>query len=483
MDLKDILAPLDVELKKVSMLGGSLAVVVVPASHAELAMKAKRETDTALKCGDYLVVGLFGMGADEASTRFLSIPKGIAVYPADAGDIQTLFFEAAKRLNMNTLSAPWVKDVWESIKQTNVQDADREDRFLKGSFYQFDAFVADHPQDMGRMLSSMAPADRRWVEDVLPMGVVSFMQAQSESEDTGQEGGPAGASLIEQWDFKARFETKVEQARATLRKFRSIEHLFTLPSISHEVIEAASDPMTAAPRMARIIEKDPVLTSRVLKVVNSAFYGFRRQIVSVEHAVVILGNDEVVNLAFSIAVHQIMDRVSPSHGAELWEHSLMVAHLSQWFGGVLGSKASRELYTIGLLHDFGKIVFLQKGYRVPGFAEMSTVHRLAAEEMSMGISHAEMGAYVAERWNLPEEIVDTLLTHHQPGRAKDMMLSVSVHLADAVAHRGAIPRDDVNSAVARLLEGADGSRIGDEIVSKRYDYTLKRVKTLLDIDG
>jgi hypothetical protein len=84
MELKDILAPLEIELKKVSMLGGNMAIVVIPSDQADTALRAKSETDTAIKYNDYLVIGVFGMGADEASSQFLSIPKGIAVYPKTA---------------------------------------------------------------------------------------------------------------------------------------------------------------------------------------------------------------------------------------------------------------------------------------------------------------------------------------------------------------------------------------------------------------
>ena len=478
MDVKDILAPLDVEIKKVSLLGGDLAVIVVPLEHADAAMRAKREMDTAIRCGDFLVLGAFGMNSDEASAHFISIPKGISTFPKDATDAQALFFQAVERLNSSRAPSPWARGLWEGMRDMSFLGADGEDRFLKSSFYQFAAFMAERPDVVGRLAAALGPSDRHWLEDVLPARVVDT----SGRDGTGSDGDDDVTSIIESWNFKEKFAAKVELGRSTLRRFRTIEHLFTLPSISLEIIEAASDPLSAAFRMARIIEKDPVLTSRVLKVVNSAFYGFRRQIVSVERAVVILGNDEVVNLAFSIAVHQIMDRIAPRHAAVLWEHSLMTAHLAQWLGGQFGCAGLNEMYTAGLLHDFGKIVFLQKGATSAGITGMSTVADLALEERETGLSHAEMGAYVAERWNLPEDLVDTLLTHHLPGNAKDVMRSVVVHLADALAHNAFIPFDDINAGARRALGGACPSLLPPEVVSRRYDYTLKRVRTLLELE-
>lgn len=478
MEIKDILAPLDVELKKVAILGGNMAVVVVPYENMDMALRSKRETDTAMRYGDYLVIGVFGMGADDASTQFLSVPKGIAVFPKDGDDVQALFFEAVERLNLSRGNSPWVKSLWETIKETSVHeaDADGEGRFLTSTFYQFYAFMAAHPDVLGQVVATMGKADRHWIEDLLPYGMVSSFCRTGDA--------PEGdlAALIESWNYNEKLERKREQARATLRKFRTIEHLFTLPSISREIIEMAGDPMVAASNMARIIEKDPVLTSRLLKVVNSAFYGFRRQIVSVEHAVVILGNDEVVNLAFSIAVHQIMDRIAPKQGVLLWEHSLMVAHLAQWLGPLLGCTCGNALYTLGLLHDFGKIIFLQRGYTPPGdLTEKSSLQDLASEERETGMSHAEVGAFIAERWNLPEDIVDGLLGHHLPSKAKDISRAVTVHLADIIAHTSCLDLGEANTAAVRFLTHDMTVHLSEEVVAKRHEYIRTRVKALLDM--
>ena len=477
MELKDILAPLDIELKKVSILGGSMSVVVVPDEQADMALRAKRDTDTAVKYGEYLVLGVFGMGADEASSQFLSIPKGIAVYPKDGADIQTLFFEALERFNLSKGSTHWVKSLWESIRETasSEKDSDGESKFLGNAFYQFYAFMASRPQEVGQVISGMSPSDRHWIEDLLPFGVVSAFNAGGHVRDAEI------AILMQEWGYQEKLEKKREIGKAILRKFRNFEHLFTLPSISKEIIDLAGDPMVAASKMAKIIEKDPVLTSRMLKVVNSAFYGFRRQIVSIEHAVVILGNDEVINLAFSIAVHQVMERIAPKKARILWEHSLLVAHLANWLGRLLGCNDANALYTLGLLHDFGKIIFLQRGYCLGDLSILSSLDDLASEEKEAGLSHAEMGAYVAERWNLPEEIVDGLLCHHLPGKAKDICLAVTVHLADIIAHKKVIALDIANTAAAQYLTPETLSQLGDDVVVRRYEDTESRVKALLDL--
>jgi putative nucleotidyltransferase with HDIG domain len=475
MEYADILAPIEVELQKVSSLGGSMAIVVIPERYADKALGYKRGVDTAVRINDYLVLGLFGTQADEASARFLSIPKGIAVYPQDGRDIQSLFFEALERLRFMG-SSTWVKRLWDSIKDIKSQECreDPESRFISSIFYQFLAFLTSHPCELKQALNSMDSHELSWVKDYIPYGFFT--------DGTIDEGMPEEdiTTLFNQWHYPEKMDAKLEKGKGTLRKFRNIEHLFTLPSISQEIIDLAGDTLVATSKMAGIIERDPVLTSRILKVVNSAFYGFRRQIDSVEQAVMILGNDEVINLAFSIAIHKILETISSEMAQKLWEHSLIVARLSQWLGPLMGCTSTQRTYTAGLLHDFGKIVFLQRGHFVGGIEGPASLEDLAAEESDSGISHAEMGAYVAERWNLPEPIVDALLSHHMPSKAKDIDLSITVHLADVIAHCGKIDMAKVNSAAVRFLSERKGPALSQDTIIQTAEDIMRRVKMVLD---
>lgn len=452
-----------------------MSVVVIPVRYADKALGYKREVDTVVTMREYLVVGLFNTQADEASARFLSLPKGIAVYPQDGDDIETLFREALDRLRF-TGTSPWVKRLWDSIKNVNGLEGkdDPESRFISSTFYQFLAFLAAHPNELKHMLGDRNSPDLSWVKEYIPYGLWCSMgndEQVSEADIT---------TLFHAWRYQEKMEAKREKGKATLRRFRNIEHLFTLPSISQEIIDLAGDTLLAASKMAGIIEKDPVLTSRILKVVNSAFYGFHRQIDSVEQAVVILGNDEVVNLAFSIAIHKILETISPEEAKRLWEHSLVVAHLSQWLGPHLGYTNKQRLYTVGLLHDLGKIVFLQRGNFIGGLEGPASLEDLANEEKDSGISHAEMGAYIAERWNLPEVIVDGLMSHHLPSKARDMSLAVTVHFADALSHSGWMDMAKINSAAVRYLSETKGVAISQDLLSRTAQEIVQRVKIMLE---
>ncbi len=475
MEYTDILAPLEIELQKVNSLGGSMAVVVIPERYADKALACKRGVDTAVKMNDYLILGLFGTQADEASARFLSIPKGIAVYPQDGKDIQTLFFEALERLRFMG-SSNWVKRLWDSIKEVKSLESkeDQESRFIEATFYQFLTFLTSHPNELKKVLAGMNASELSWVKDYIPYGFFSTPPTDQSISDEEI------STLFNEWQYQEKMDAKLEKGKTTLRKFRNIEHLFTLPSISQEIIDLAGDSLIAASKMARVIEKDPVLTSRILKVVNSAFYGFRRQIDSVEQSVVILGNDEVINLAFSIAIHKILESIAPENAERLWEHSLVTAQISQWLGPFMGYAAKQLLYTVGLLHDFGKIVFLQRGYYIGGIEGPSSLEDLSSEEADSGISHAEMGAYVAERWNLPEAIVDALLSHHLPSKAHDTGLAVTVHLADVIAHCGRIDMSKMNSAAVKFISEKKGPALSQGMIAHTLEEIVGRVKAVLD---
>jgi len=476
MDKRDPFYPLEIELKKVDALGGKMSVVVVPQDYRENVGRYKRETDTAVYYRDFVIIGIFGLGVEESAALFLSIPKGIAVFPQDGGDIQSLYLLAMQRLRLSD-SSPWVQHLWETMKEVKKLDKQRSpaNRFVSSSFYQFYEFIASHPEEIQMLQFSMTPAEQEDVKRLLPHGIVDTMPEKKllSPQELNR--------VMDGWGYQEKMQEKLAKGKNTLRRFRTIEHLFTLPSISRQVIDLVRDPLISAVKMAALIENDPVLTSRLLKVVNSAFYGFPRQINSVEHAVVILGNEEVVNLTFSIAVYDVMKNISPKDAQVLWEHSLLVAHLAQWLGPELESDTKDMLYTLGLLHDLGKIVFLQRGERIGALERASDLNDLAEEESIYGLTHAEMGAFIAERWNLPETLVDGLLAHHLPSKATHLAQAATVHMADMIAHTGSMNLERLNYTAVSYLKERKMTSLSAEIVAQTHADLLGRVRNILHL--
>lgn len=476
MDKRNPFYPLEIELKKVAALGGKMSVVVVPQDYKDHVVRNKRETDTTVYYRDFVIIATFGLGVEESDALFLSIPKGIAGFPQDGDDIQSLYLLAMQRLRFSD-SSPWVQLLWESIKEVKKIEKQRTpvNRFISSSFYQLYAFMASHPEEIQMVLSSMTPAEQVEVKGLLPHGIVG---TNPEEKPISPQ---ALSRVVDGWGYQEKMQEKLEKGKNTLRRFRTIEHLFTLPSISRQVLDLVRDPLISAVKLAALIEHDPVLTSRLLKVVNSAFYGFPRQINSVEHAVVILGNEEVVNLSFSIAVYDVIKNLSPKNTQVLWEHSLLVAHLAQWLGSELERDTKDMIYTLGLLHDLGKIVFLQRGEKIGALERASDLNDLAEEESIYGLTHAEMGAFIAERWNLPEPLVDGLLAHHLPSKATHLAQAATIHIADMIAHTGSMNLEGLNHTAVCYLKGRKKNSLSAEIVAQTHADLLGRVRNILHL--
>ncbi len=226
-----------------------------------------------------------------------------------------------------------------------------------------------------------------------------------------------------------------ERLRGIVNNISSIP---TLPVIASRVMELIRNPRTPIQEIASTISSDQSLTSAVLKVVNSAYYGFPRQISTVKHALVILGFNEIKNIVFTISILRSFPpkKNSPffNHQA-FWQHSLGCALASKMLARFFRYRVTGKVFVAGLLHDIGK-VFLNQYARdlfekVMQRVLSNNTSFYEAEKNVLGVTHAEIGGWLAYRWNLPQEIEESIKVHHFPARAKlNQGLCCVVHLAD-----------------------------------------------------
>jgi putative nucleotidyltransferase with HDIG domain len=465
--------PLEIEIKKVAVLGGGMAIVAIPNMYREKVVSCCRDMDTHVSYLDYELVAMIGASANDASAAFMSVPKGIAIYPLDGKDLYNLVFLAIERLNQ-VGNSKWAKSIWESIKETSIAEHkdDPEIRFVCSTFYQFYSFIAKEAGISGNIINEMPPFSGECMKELLPAGTVSRISRHDNQDNIDLD------SVLEKWSYPERFETKKKAGVKTLKRFRNFEQLNTLPVISHKIIGIARDPDASASKMASIIDSDPAITSKVLKVVNSAFYGFHRKIESVEHAIVILGNNEVINLSISLALNKFIMNISSAKVKKLWIHCLLTGHISHWLGGFLGCRAADLTYTIGLLHDIGKIALIQQEGYSGEIDKYSEIDALAEEESRYGLSHAELGAYIADRWQLPEDIVDGLRAHHLPAFAANKPLAVTIHAADYIAHTGRLDTDMINYYASEFLRHPN-IPLSMDIISRTYEDMKKKAGMIL----
>jgi HD-like signal output (HDOD) protein len=150
--------------------------------------------------------------------------------------------------------------------------------------------------------------------------------------------------------------TETEQA-ALKQQIEKLGQLPTLPQVVQKIVSMIDRPETSAEALGRLIEKDQVLSAKVLQLANSPFYGFPARIASVSHAVVVLGLNVVKGLTLGATVFDMMKAAGMD---ELWRHSLGVAMVAHVLAIRIGQKNPEELFVAGLLHDLGKVVMYVK---------------------------------------------------------------------------------------------------------------------------
>jgi len=253
----------------------------------------------------------------------------------------------------------------------------------------------------------------------------------------------------------------------------------SLPTTVSKVLEVCNNPKTSPIDLDRVIQLDPVLMGRVLKLINSAYYSLGSQVTSLVRAIIMLGVNTVKNLALSSAV---LDRVSSKKDFRalnmdaFWRHSLCVGVTAKLIAKRRGidSKGLEEYFAAGLLHDIGKIPLnnaLADDYiRTMSLADMERISLVASERRVLGLDHCEAGEVVAQKWRLTGAIADTVRWHHDlegySGEFGDVLRTVAV--ADFYANREGI--------------GFSGNRYPDKVSPDTFGLLAMEKSMLEELD-
>ncbi|KHK03802.1 response regulator [Desulfovibrio sp. TomC] len=232
-----------------------------------------------------------------------------------------------------------------------------------------------------------------------------------------------------------------ERLRETVAR---IDSLPVLPAVFAELTEELRSPNTSFKTLGLILDKDIGLAAGLLKLVNSSFFGLPRRVASTEQAVTLLGLETVRTLVLSHSLFSRFDsRRYPNFGLSgLWEHSLGVARLAKNLAVLEGAGKPVEdvCFMAGLVHDAGKLIladlFEAEYSRVLETARTRNITTWQAEMEILGVSHAEIGAYLLGLWGFEESVVLGVARHHQPGlTVPGAPLAVpAVHAANALEH-------------------------------------------------
>ncbi|MEI9951007.1 MAG: HDOD domain-containing protein [Pseudomonadota bacterium] len=246
------------------------------------------------------------------------------------------------------------------------------------------------------------------------------------------------------------------------------------PIAARRLEELTRNPKARLEQVVSVLETDPGLSVRLLRLVNSAGYGLKVRVTSVRHAAVLVGTRRLHQVATTAAILDLFETNNET-AVELLEHATVVGSLCRYLAVHLGLPHD-ELFTCGFLHDIGKLMLLDtEGEK---YAELVRNYGGAPDQLHMherrvfGFDHALLGAHVLKAWNIPDPVPKVVLYHHQPARAmQDTLISSMVHtlrLADMMSYALVLESDQEGIAIITESEAAQYLEISEPQVAAMW---------------
>ncbi len=237
---------------------------------------------------------------------------------------------------------------------------------------------------------------------------------------------------------------KSETDKLVATAIANLGEIATLPEVTVKIIQIVENPKSTARDLHDVIRNDPALSSRLLKVVNSAFYGLPGQIASIDRAIVLLGLSAVKNISIAASMTHLFSaggNIEGFSGLEVWRHSVAVGVASRLLTAAQGRPAVEESFLAGLIHDLGLLVERQ----VHGKSLGEVIKRNAQEGTNfcelereiIGADHQAFGMALGTKWRFPMPLCMAIGYHHRPMdlAAVNRELAMLVHVADTIACR------------------------------------------------
>lgn len=386
----------------------------------------------------------------------ISTKIGYALFPEEAQSIEEVLSlaglprdEAGNHLEPEVFQTSTNPSIYTKPKTTHAEKmTPLQLCFTRGRGRIFHRLLNMDPQILWLGLSQIPHRDQRAFLARLPFdsplvsALEKLINKQSKSLLT-REAENHFSAVIHQMEIETSISHRDRMTEEIMAVLKHSDELPTLPSVAGQIFNIASNPNSSGTELAEIISKDPALASKLLKTVNSAFFGFPQKISSVKFAISLLGTEEILDLAFGLAAAKVFD--SKSLKAEvnpqlLWHHSLCTASIVKNLYRQLPAKKDEGVFSAGLLHDVGKIFFIahfDETYRkiCQGVSDRGQP-LYEFEEDVFGLNHAVVGNYLSANWNLPDKLVHAIAYHHQPVSSPDHSeLAAMVGLADHLYYR------------------------------------------------
>jgi len=306
----------------------------------------------------------------------------------------------------------------------------------RGDFY--NELTAFPPNVLWGALSSIPIADQKKFFLQLPHdSQLSPYLAEKITHQTAPKDVLAAKKIVCGIATKMRVAENLKDRQLNMIKVMShlnqVESIFTMPSVAMQAYNVASNPESTLDDIVEKILLAPGLTIKILKIVNSPFYGLGSKINSIKDAVVLLGTDEVINMAFGLSLSEsflnadLKELMDPK---AMWHHAMGTALIARYLCRDLPQFKDMGIFTAGLLHDIGKV------YLIENFSDLytailthtkqNTVSISAVEQEILGIDHGKIAKSIGEHWNLPDPLVHAAAFHHQPSAAGEYSLFAAI---------------------------------------------------------
>jgi HD-like signal output (HDOD) protein len=217
-------------------------------------------------------------------------------------------------------------------------------------------------------------------------------------------------------------EAKIE------RKLESITDLPVVPTYIGKILRALDNTDIRAKKLAEYIEKDQALTIKILRAANSPWYGQKGKIATVDLAIIIMGLNTIKEIVIGMLVDKFFSK-TPAYLFDInsfWNYSLFCGSTSRLLARKTNYKKAGEAFVAGLMHDIGILIIIQyftyEFKEIKQLVESGKFDMIKAEELVLGNNHAEIGAWMAKKWNLPDQLINSVKYHHIPKKDLDVQL-------------------------------------------------------------
>lgn len=237
-------------------------------------------------------------------------------------------------------------------------------------------------------------------------------------------------------------EQKIIQEDYILTRINLIKDLPTIPVMLFKINGMLEDESCSVQELSKIIETDQAMTAKILRLVNSAFYGFRSKISNMSQALMILGFNTVRNAIISIKVidtFNIKEKLDGFDITDFWKHAISVAVISKYLADRTRKVLPEDAFVAGLLHDIGKVIILQHFrdhfYEVLKILNSDIITFFEAEQKLSPVNHTKIGGQLAQNWQFSQKLIDAIQFHHEVNiNATEPRLIAIVYLSNMIVH-------------------------------------------------